>query len=243
MIIFDKVSKIYEHKGTKKAALTDIELSIPSKEIFGVIGESGSGKSTLLKLLMTQEQPDSGQITIDGQDIFSGTKEERRLKRREVGVIFQHFNLLYNRTALENVALPLKLAGDKNQEKAKEALHFVKLEEKMTHYPKQLSGGEKQRVAIARALVNDPTLLLCDEPTSALDGQNAYEVMALLKKINQELGTTIVLVSHELTLIKQLCSRVAILENGRLLETVTLAPSAKEEVFSSYYERIKERLK
>lgn len=243
MIVFDKVSKSYEHKGTKKDALTDIELSIPSKEIFGVIGESGSGKSTLLKLLMTQEQPDSGQITINGQDIFSGTKEERRMKRREVGVIFQHFNLLYNRTALENVALPLKLAGDKNQEKAKEALRFVKLEEKMTHYPKQLSGGEKQRVAIARALVNEPTLLLCDEPTSALDGQNAYEVMALLKKINQELGTTIVLVSHELTLIKQLCSRVAILENGRLLETVTLAPSAKEEIFPSYYERIKERLK
>lgn len=243
MIVFDKVSKYYDYKGTRKYALKELSVSIPSKEIFGVIGESGSGKSTLLKLMSTLEKPDAGQIQISGQDIFFGSKEELQRKRRTVGMIFQHFNLLYNRTALENVALPSKLAGVKSQEKAKEVLRFVRLEEKMDYYPKQLSGGEKQRVAIARALVNDPTLLLCDEPTSALDGHNAYEVMELLRQINQELGTTIILVSHELELIKQLCTQAAILENGNLLETVSLSPLPKEENFPSYYERIKERLK
>ncbi|MGL4696740.1 methionine ABC transporter ATP-binding protein [Enterococcus larvae] len=243
MIVFDKVSKYYDYNGTRKYALKELSVSIPSKEIFGVIGESGSGKSTLLKLLSTLEKPDAGKIQISGRDILSGSKEELQRKRRTVGMIFQHFNLLYNRTALENVALPLKLAGVKSQEKAKEVLRFVRLEEKTDHYPKQLSGGEKQRVAIARALVNDPTLLLCDEPTSALDGQNAYEVMELLRQINQELGTTIILVSHELELIKQLCTQAAILENGSLLETVSLSPLPKEENFPSYYERIKERLK
>lgn len=243
MILFDKVSKYYDYKGTKKYAVKELDLSIPSQEIFGVIGESGSGKSTLLRLLSTLEKPDYGRIFIDNSDIFSGTKEELRQNRKKVGMIFQHFNLLYNRTALENVALPLKLAGSKNQEKAREALRFVKMEDKLTNYPKQLSGGEKQRVAIARALVNDPSLLLCDEPTSALDGQNAYEVMELLRRINQELGTTIILVSHELELIKQLCSRAAILEKGQLIETVSLAPLPKEQAFPSYYERVKERLK
>lgn len=243
MILFDKVSKYYDYKGTKKYAVKELDLSIPSKEIFGVIGESGSGKSTLLRLLSTLERPDQGQIRMNNSDIFSGTKEELRQNRKKVGMIFQHFNLLYNRTALENVALPLKLAGSKSQEKAQEAMRFVKLEDKLANYPKQLSGGEKQRVAIARALVNNPSLLLCDEPTSALDGQNAYEVMELLRRINQELGTTIILVSHELELIKQLCSRAAILEKGQLIETVSLSPLPKEQAFPSYYERVKERLK
>lgn len=242
MIVFDKVSKAYEHRGMRKYALQELDLVIPSKEIFGVIGESGSGKSTLLRLLNRLEKPDNGQIRMDGQDIFSESKDIQRQRRRNIGMIFQHFNLLYNRTVLENVALPLKLVGEKKQEKAKEALRFVRLEGKMSDYPKQLSGGERQRVAIARALVNAPDLLLCDEPTSALDGQNAYEVMALLRKINQELGTTIILVSHEMELIQQLCSHAAILENGRLLETVVLSPQQKEAVFSSYYERVKERL-
>lgn len=243
MIVFEKVSKSYDYKGIKKYALRDLSLAIPEKEIFGVIGESGSGKSTLLKLLNTLEKPSTGHIYIDGQDIFSGSREERQRSRKSIGMIFQHFNLLYNRTALENVALPLKLIGVKDRKRAKEALGFVGLGDKMNDYPKQLSGGEKQRVAIARALVNDPSLLLCDEPTSALDGQNAYEVMELLRQINRELGTTIILVSHELELIQQLCRRAAILEDGRLLETVTLSPRTKEEAFSSYYERIKERLK
>lgn len=242
MIVFDKVSKVYEYQGTKNYALKELDLSISEKEIFGVIGESGSGKSTFLKLLNTLEKPSAGHIYMNDQDIFSRSKEERQRSRKSIGMIFQHFNLLYNRTALENVTLPLKLLGVKDQERAKEALGFVGLRDKMNNYPKQLSGGEKQRVAIARALVNEPTLLLCDEPTSALDGQNAYEVMELLRQINQELGTTIILVSHELELIQQLCNRTAILEDGQLLETVTLSPRAKEKAFSSYYERIKERL-
>ncbi|MHC5216764.1 ATP-binding cassette domain-containing protein [Enterococcus sp. LJL128] len=242
MIVFDNVSKIYEHRGGKTLALQEINLQIESGEIFGIIGESGSGKSTLLKLLSTLEVPDSGRLEVDGEDLEKLTASARKNRLRKTGVVFQHFNLLYNRTVRENVELPLKLAGKDNSQAVEEILRFVKIDSKAEVYPKQLSGGEKQRTAIARALVTAPNLLLCDEPTSALDGQHAYEVRTLLRKINHELGTTIIVVSHELELIQQLCNRAAIVEKGRLLETVTLDKKADNPVYASYYERIKEVL-
>ncbi|MBL1228828.1 ATP-binding cassette domain-containing protein [Enterococcus sp. BWB1-3] len=242
MIVFEKVSKHYEQKNEKITAVKNVDLFIQPKEIFGIIGESGSGKSTLLKLLNTLEKPDNGMITIDGKDISKRTKAEQREDRRKTGMIFQHFNLLYNKTIAENVALPLKLSGIENPEKVNAALRFVKMEEKRNRFPKQLSGGEKQRAAVARALVSEPTLLLCDEPTSALDGQHAYEISKLLQKVNEEFGTTIVIVSHELELIRTLCSRAAVMEKGQLLETVTISQPEKAQTFSSYYDRIKETL-
>lgn len=243
MIVFENVSKIYKQKDEKIAAVKNVDMVIHPKEIFGVIGESGSGKSTLLKLLNTLEKPDKGIITIGGKDISERTKAEQQEERKKTGMIFQHFNLLYNKTVAENVALPLKLSGIENPEKVDEALRFVKMGERADRFPKQLSGGEKQRTAVARALVSEPTLLLCDEPTSALDGQHACEIMKLLQKVNDEFGTTIIIVSHELELIRTLCSRAAVMEKGQLLETVTISRAEKTQIFSSYHDRVRETLK
>lgn len=242
MITFENVSKYYSQNNKKITAIKDIDLVIHSNEIFGVIGESGSGKSTLLKLLNTLEKPDAGRITVNGKNLSERTEKEQREERKKTGMIFQHFNLLYNKTVAENVALPLKLSGINDQKKVNEALRFVKMEEKSDRFPTQLSGGEKQRAAIARALISDPKLLLCDEPTSALDGQHVYETAGLLKKVNESFGTTIVIVSHELELIRGLCSRAAIMEKGKILETLTISRTEETKTFSSYYDRVKEAL-
>ncbi|MFD1901914.1 methionine ABC transporter ATP-binding protein [Enterococcus termitis] len=243
MIIFNQVSKSYDHNGARISALKDINLQIENHEIFGVIGESGSGKSTLLRMINTLEQPDQGQILVDNHDITTFNEAEERRSRKKIGMIFQQFNLLYNQTVKENIGLPLRLNKVYDETKIQKVLEFVHLEEKADHYPKQLSGGEKQRVGIARALITDPEILLCDEPTSALDGQNASDVTQLLRKINQTFGTTMVIVSHELTLIKQLCDRTAILDKGQMQEIIVLEKSEQQPIFDSYYERIRESLK
>ncbi|MBO0470543.1 ATP-binding cassette domain-containing protein [Enterococcus sp. DIV0242_7C1] len=242
MITFERVSKNYHHKNMVIPALKDITLKINDHEIFGVIGESGSGKSTLLRMINTLELPDQGEIKIAGQDIVILSEAGKRKSRKKVGMIFQQFNLLYNQTVKENVSLPLRLNKTYDAHKIQKVLEFVGLEDKINHYPKQLSGGEKQRVGIARALITDPEILLCDEPTSALDGQNASDIMELLREINQTFGTTMVVVSHELNLIKYLCDRVAILDKGQMQEIITLPKKEQQLTFENYYERIRESL-
>ena len=243
MITFENVSKTYTSGSDQVAALTEVNLTIAARDIFGIIGESGSGKSTLLRMINTLEQPTQGQVKIDGVDLKQLTKQQQRQKRKEIGMIFQQFNLLYNQTVHENIALPLRLAGNYEAAKVQEVLAFVGLQNKERQYPKQLSGGEKQRVGIARALITQPKILLCDEPTSALDGQNAHDIMKLLREINQVFGTTMIVVSHELSLIKQLCSKAAVLENGKVLEVLAITNSSQEEQYNSYYERVQENLR
>jgi len=242
MITFDQVSKIYRHNDTSITALDKVDLQIQPHEIFGVIGESGSGKSTLLRMINTLELPSQGQINIAGTNLMQLSDAQKRQSRKKIGMIFQQFNLLYNQTVNENIALPLRLNSAYDPQKVREVLEFVRLSDKGESYPKQLSGGEKQRVGIARALITQPEILLCDEPTSALDGQNAYDVLTLLQRINQTFGTTMVIVSHELNLIKQLCNRTAILENGKVLETLEIQKEQQQTQFSSYYERVRESL-
>lgn len=242
MITFENITKVYRHQETEIKALNKINLTIDSHEIFGVIGESGSGKSSLLRMINTLEQPDEGKIKIDALLLNDLTKEQQRRVRKKSSMIFQHFNLLYNQTVFQNVHLPLTLTNKKDEKRVFEILDFVQMSGKEQFYPKQLSGGEKQRVAIARALINEPEILLCDEPTSALDGQHAYEIVELLRQVNQRFGTTMVIVSHELAIIKQLCNRAAILEKGQLIETMLISKKQQEQQFPSYYERIKERL-
>ncbi|EOH96461.1 hypothetical protein UAY_02829 [Enterococcus moraviensis ATCC BAA-383] len=242
MITFEHVSKNYSHNGSIIKALDNVELKINEQEVFGVIGESGSGKSTLLRMINTLEYPSEGQVKVAGVDLMQRNETEQRQNRKQIGMIFQQFNLLYNQTVKENIGLPLHLNKSYDQKRVEEVLNFVRLGEKGMHYPSQLSGGEKQRVGIARALITQPKILLCDEPTSALDGQNAYDVMELLRKINRTFGTTMVIVSHELNLIKQLCDRTAILENGKVLETLAIQKEQQQQRFGSYYERVRENL-
>ncbi|MDR0921772.1 MAG: ATP-binding cassette domain-containing protein [Lactobacillales bacterium] len=243
MIIFENVSKTYWHQQKKVIALENINLQINKGEVFGVIGESGSGKSTLLRMMNTLEQPSQGMVKIDEVVVSQLNEYAQRNYRKRIGMIFQQFNLLSNLTIHENVALPLKLNKVYDEKRVQEMLTFVGLEHKGKHYPSQLSGGEKQRVGIARALITQPEILLCDEPTSALDGQNAYDITELLRKVNQIFQTTMVIVSHELNLIKQLCNRTVVLEQGHILETIKLEQTQQEQQkFGSYYERVRENL-
>lgn len=242
MITFNQVSKSYTHNGATVTALDHVDLQIQEHELFGVIGESGSGKSTLLRMINTLEQPSSGSIKVAGIDLMTLSESQKRQSRKQIGMIFQQFNLLYNQTVNENIGLPLRLNKEYDRQKVQEVLDFVRLTDKGEQYPRQLSGGEKQRVGIARALITQPKILLCDEPTSALDGQNAYDTLTLLRRINQTFGTTMVIVSHELNLIKQLCNRTAVLEKGKVLETLTIQQGQQQPQFSTYYERIRESL-
>ena len=202
-------------------ALAGIDLHIRQGEVFGIIGRSGAGKSTLLRLINRLETPSDGQVLIDGEDIATlGTVGLRQL-RRKVAMIFQHFNLLASRTVAENVTLPMQMAGVPAHERARRAqelLQLVGLADRANAYPAQLSGGQKQRVGIARALVLQPDILLCDEATSALDPQSTRAILALLRDINQRLGLTIVLITHEMEVIRDLCDRVAVLEHGSVVE-------------------------
>lgn len=242
MIRFEQVSKSYSHNKVTIKALDKVDLQINDHELFGVIGESGSGKSTLLRMVNTLERPSQGAVKVAGVDLMRLSEAEQRQNRKQIGMIFQQFNLLYNQTVNENIGLPLRLNKTYDQKRVREVLDFVRLTDKGKHYPTQLSGGEKQRVGIARALITQPKILLCDEPTSALDGQNAYDVMELLRRINQTFGTTMVIVSHELTLIKQLCNRTAILEKGKVLETLAIQKGQQQPQFGTYYERVRESL-
>lgn len=218
MIEIKQLNKSYDNG---IVALHDINLHIAKGSICGVIGKSGAGKSSLLRCVNRLEQPSSGHITIDGQDISQLSGSALREMRSHISMIFQHFNLLSSRNVFENAALPLQLSGHKPADitnKVRQLLDLVDLSDKLEAYPSQLSGGQKQRVAIARALANDPKLLLCDEATSALDPQTTQSILKLLQTINQQLNLTILLITHEIDVVKQICDQVVILDQGRIIE-------------------------
>ena len=219
------LSKIYPIPGGEVHALTNINLTIEKGDIYGIIGMSGAGKSTLIRCLNRLDTPTDGQILIDGENILAMEKKQLRATRRRMAMIFQQFNLLMQKSVARNVRYPLEIAGvPKKQanERVMELLRIVGLEDKANAYPAQLSGGQKQRVAIARALASDPEMLLCDEATSALDPMTTQSILALLQKINQELGITVVLITHEMAVIRQICNKVAILDGGLLAEEGTV---------------------
>lgn len=225
MIELRELNKSYHINGHQFEALKNINLTIQKGEIFGIFGESGAGKSTLLRSINLLEKPTSGQVLINGQDLTSLSSSALKTERHRIGMIFQHFNLLESRTAFENIALPLELQNvpkEKIKEKVTALLALVDLKDRGHHYPSQLSGGQKQRVAIARALATDPYLLLCDEATSALDPKATQAILNLLKSINEKLGVTIVLITHEMDVIKQICHRAAVLDQGNLIEEGTI---------------------
>ena len=202
-------------------AVEDVTLTIQQGEIFGIIGYSGAGKSTLLRCLNMLEAPTAGQIFIDGKETTSLTKREIKKERVKIGMIFQHFHLISSKTVADNVAFSLKAAGKSKSEIKKrvaELLDMVGLSDRAGHYPAQLSGGQKQRVGIARALANEPKVLLCDEATSALDPTTTASILELLQEINQTLGITIVLITHEMAVVQQICHRIAVMENGKVVE-------------------------
>lgn len=222
MIQLNNISKSFEVRAARIDALKDISLSIEKGEIFGVIGASGAGKSTLIRCVNLLERPDSGQVIIENDDLMSLSSTGLMLKRRKIGMIFQHFNLLSSRTVYGNISFPLELEGKSKEfisQKVLELLRLVGLEDKADVYPANLSGGQKQRVAIARALANDPYILLCDEATSALDPATTKSILKLLKKINKQLDLTILLITHEMDVIKSICDQVAVLDHGKLIET------------------------
>ncbi len=222
MIEFKNISKYYQLKGQTIRALDQINLKIPAGSIFGIIGYSGAGKSTLIRLINLLERPDQGQVMINQTDFTALDARSLRQERTNIGMIFQHFNLLQTKTVAANIEMPLKLLGIHKAEREKrlnELLDFIDLKHKKDAFPDELSGGQKQRVGIARALANHPKILLCDEATSALDPQTTKSVLALLKKINQEQGITIVMVTHEMDVIETVCDYVAVMEQGQVIET------------------------
>lgn len=221
MIEFENVSKVFKGKGSDVEALKNVNLKIESGDIYGIIGFSGAGKSTLIRTINALEKPTEGRVLIDGEDINKLSESELRKKRKKIGMIFQQFNLLDSKSVYDNVALPLKLnkvGKAQIKEKVEEVLRIVELSDKKNAYPGQLSGGQKQRVGIARALVSDPSILLSDEATSALDPKTTTEILRLLKRINRELGITIVLITHEMNVIQKICNHVAVMENGVIVE-------------------------
>ncbi|MDH4558936.1 methionine ABC transporter ATP-binding protein [Pseudomonas sp. BN417] len=222
MIEFHHVHKAYRVEGREIPALQPTELAIQSGEVFGLIGHSGAGKSTLLRLINRLEEPSGGRIVIEGEDVTALDSEGLRRFRQRVGMIFQHFNLLSSKTVADNVALPLKLAGELSRtevdRRVAELLARVGLSDHAKKYPAQLSGGQKQRVGIARALATQPKILLCDEATSALDPQTTAQVLQLLAEINRELNLTIVLITHEMDVIRRVCDRVAVMDGGVIVE-------------------------
>ena len=221
MISLKDVSKKFKTKLGTIIAVDDVNLDIKQGEIFGIIGYSGAGKSTMIRLLNGLEKPTAGQIIVNGKEITSINEEKLRQVRHKVSMIFQHFNLLWSRTVAENIAFPLEIAGvPKEQRLARvnELIELVGLEGRGNYYPSQLSGGQKQRVGIARALANRPEVLLCDEATSALDPETTDAILDLLVSINEKLGLTIVLITHEMQVIQKICNRVAVMEGGRVVE-------------------------
>ncbi|ADD68844.1 ABC transporter related protein [Denitrovibrio acetiphilus DSM 12809] len=231
MIQIRNLSKSYDTLNGRVQALQDISLDIPERSIFGIIGSSGAGKSTLVRCLNMLEKPTEGKVLISEQDISTLSKTELRQKRQKISMIFQHFNLLQSRTVSGNIGFPLEIAGwDKTaiRKRVSELLPLVGLEDKADSYPSELSGGQKQRVGIARALATKPEVLLCDEATSALDPKTTSSILSILKDINQNLGLTIVIITHEMNVIKDICTHVAVLAESKCIEHGTV-----EEVFIS----------
>ncbi len=226
MIEIKNISKTFHQKKQSFKALDQVSLNIEKGDIVGIIGFSGAGKSTLIRTVNLLERPDEGQIIINGKDFTRLSSKQLAEERKKIGMIFQHFNLLSSRTVFDNVALPLELdhlSKEQISKKVYELLKIVGLENKAHDYPKSLSGGQKQRVAIARALANDPHLLLCDEATSALDPVTTQSILQLLKDINERLGITILLITHEMEVIKAVCNHVAVIDHGKLLKKGTLS--------------------
>ena len=222
MIKVEQVNKTFVVKKRGIQALQEINLSIEAGEIFGIIGHSGAGKSTLIRCLNLLERPTTGTVSIDGVELTNLRGKALRTARKKIGMIFQHFNLMPSRSVLQNVTFALrnvKLRLQEKDKKAKELLELVGLSHRIHAYPANLSGGEKQRVAIARALVNDPKVLLCDEATSALDPETTASILKLLKEVSSKLGITIVLITHSMEVVKEICDRVAIIEGGRIKES------------------------
>ncbi|MBK0417454.1 ATP-binding cassette domain-containing protein [Leucobacter sp. CSA1] len=215
--------------GSAVVALDDVSLAVEAGEIFGILGESGAGKSTLLRLCNGLESPSAGRVSVEGTDLSTLSKARLAAMRRRIGVVFQGFNLLGNRTVRQNIELPLKLQRTRDREFVDQLLDFVSLSHRAGNYPAQLSGGEKQRVAIARSLVTRPGVLLCDEPTSALDTQTTHDILNLLVHTRDRFGTTIVIVTHELDVVKAICRRAAVFEGGRLRETLTVRGERREK--------------
>lgn len=238
MYQLEQVSHVYDGK----KALDQLSFSIEKGSFVGIVGKSGSGKSTLLRLLNFMESPTQGRLSIEQHDVGQFSVKEKQRWKQKIGMAFQHFNLLNNLTVAENVALPLKLIGKKDQAYVTELLAFVGLKDKMDTYPSQLSGGEKQRVSIARALIRKPEILLCDEVTSALDEEYADEVLMLLQKIHREFGLTIFFVSHDLAAVKKVCHRVLVLEEGKLQGEVLNTPTLIEKEALTYFEKVQRRL-
>lgn len=236
MIQFKNISKTFESKTGIVHAVKDVNLEINSGEIFGVIGYSGAGKSTLVRLINLLERPTQGSIYISGKDITQFNESQLRERRKKIGMIFQQFNLLSARNVFENIALPLKRQGLSKEEihdKVIGLLELVGILDKAKAYPSQLSGGQKQRVAIARALANDPDILLCDEATSALDPQTTKTILKLIKDLNEKLKLTVVVITHEMEVVKEICDRVAVMEDGNVVELNTV-----QNIFSNPQENI-----
>lgn len=220
-ILIQNVSKTYPTKDGNVQALKNVNLSIEQGDIYGIIGMSGAGKSTLVRCINYLEEPTEGKVFIKGKELGSFSKKDLRKQREDIGMIFQHFNLLMQKSVLENICFPLYIHGKKKseaRERAKELLEIVGLSDKAKAYPAQLSGGQKQRVAIARALASNPKILLCDEATSALDPQTTASILDLLKEINQKFGITIVIITHQMSVVREICSHVAIMKDGEIVE-------------------------
>jgi len=230
MIKLSNITKVFQQGTGTITALSDVSLHVPAGQIYGVIGSSGAGKSTLIRCVNLLERPTSGKVLVDDQDLTALSPGQLTLARRQIGMIFQHFNLLNSRTVAGNVALPLELGSLSKAEirnRVTELLELVGLADKHDSWPANLSGGQKQRVAIARALASNPKVLLCDEATSALDPATTRSILELLKDINRRLGITILLITHEMDVVKRICDRVAVISNGQLIEQDTVS-----EVFS-----------
>ena len=234
MIEIKHLSKTFQMKDGAVNALSDINLTIPDGSIYGIIGMSGAGKSTLVRCINLLERPTEGSVVIDGVEMEKLSPAELRARRREITMIFQQFNLLMQRSCLKNICFPMELAGvkkDKAEKRARELLEMVGLPDKANAYPAQLSGGQKQRIAIARALATDPKVLLCDEATSALDPNTTRQILELIRDINKKLGITVVIITHQMSVVKEICTHVAILDEGRVAEsglvgTVFAAPKS-----------------
>ena len=221
MIELQHLTKRFATQGGTVVALNDINLTIQDGDIYGIIGMSGAGKSTLVRCINMLERPDEGKVVVNGRQMQELSAAELRAARREITMIFQQFNLLMQRTCLRNIMFPMELAKvpkEKAEARARELLELVGLPDKAEAYPAQLSGGQKQRIAIARALATDPKVLLCDEATSALDPNTTHAILELIRKINKELGITVVIITHQMSVVEEVCNRVAILDNGTVVE-------------------------
>ncbi|UTR15893.1 methionine ABC transporter ATP-binding protein [Salipaludibacillus sp. LMS25] len=246
MISLQRIAKTFQTKDGDVTAVDHVDLTVDEGEIFGIIGYSGAGKSTLIRLLNMLETPSSGDITVAGKNMTTLSKKELRKARQEIGMIFQHFNLLWSRTVAENIAFPLEIKGVSKAEQKKrvqELITLVGLEGRGGSYPSQLSGGQKQRVGIARALATNPKVLLCDEATSALDPKTTDSILDLLVGINKKLSLTIILITHEMHVIRKICHRVAVMENGQIVEegpVLDVFRSPQEEMTKEFVKQVTE---